>query len=147
TLTCTGPALSDLKGVIYAFDPKDTTPSASDMVKKLEIPMNIVRPATNSNLSQWYAQVNHVWESVTANSTYYGAGSGASQDLQPWLGEVTFHTRADGSYAMAVAERNRGYDIVNHAFYVAGGVLYKVCNSSSSTNPTWQLESNAVCGT
>ncbi|MBX3010759.1 MAG: hypothetical protein KF832_04595 [Caldilineaceae bacterium] len=142
TLTCTGPTVADMKGLVYAFDPSSPTPSAADMVLKLTIPMNVLHP-TVTNASSWYAETLNEWRNL----------SGYAYDFQPlsknvmlWLGEPVFNLRADGGYDLTVAERNRYYDMAGDAYWVAAGAMYKACSTGSSTLPTWTLENNKVCG-
>jgi protocatechuate 3,4-dioxygenase beta subunit len=142
TLTCTGPTLADMKGVIYSFDPNDSSPDSSDFVKELEIPLNIVRPATNPNVNPWYAQTNHVWETVTTNAVFYTNTSSNAQHNQMWLGEIAFDALSDGSFAMSVAERNRYHDMLDGSWYVTGGVIYRAVHNGT----TWSLENNGVAG-
>ena len=151
TLTCTGPAITDVTGYVYSFDPSDDTPAASDFNLELSIPLDIDRPATSPNTARFWGQIDHAWESVSANSVFYtndprtGFSLGNEfnvQHNQPWLAEVGFDQRPDGSYGMIVAERNRYHDLINGSFYVTGGVLFRACGGEGS----WQLESNGSCG-
>ncbi|MBL7771686.1 MAG: T9SS type A sorting domain-containing protein [Chitinophagaceae bacterium] len=143
SITCNGPALANLKGVIYSFDPNDNTPDSSDFVRELEIPLNIIRPATNPNISQWYDQVNHPWESMAAATTVYTNGNTTnSQNNQPWLGEIIFDALPDGTFGMSISERNRFHDVINSSFYVAGGPIYRATWNGGS----WQLENNQQAG-
>ncbi len=147
TVTCTGPTLADLKGLIYSFDPADGSPAASDFRLETTIPLNITIPATNPNIGNWYEQVVHPWEVVTANSVFYTNGNTTtSQNTHPWLGEIEFDQQANGTYGMIVGTRNRFHDMIATSFYVAGGVLHRVANSGSDASPAWALEQNAVAG-
>ncbi len=156
TMTCTGPALPDVTGYVYSFDPADETPSATDFTLELTIPLDINRPAASPNTNRFWEQIDHPWESLAGNAVSYNndprIGGNASnpiprefvsQHIQPWLGEVGFAVQPDGSFAMVVGERNRYHDIINSSFYVAGGVLYRACGEDGN----WTLESGGNCGT
>ncbi|MEL7123372.1 MAG: SdrD B-like domain-containing protein, partial [Bacteroidota bacterium] len=153
TVTCTGPTLADVTGLVYSFDPSDNTPAASDFSLELSIPLDINRPATSPNTNSFWGQIDHEWETVTPNSVFYPGdprtGGGGRlpnernvQHIHPWLGEVGFAREDDGDYSMVIAERNRYHDIIISSFYVAGGVMYRACGSEGS----WALENNGVCG-
>ena len=157
--TCTGTVAADLKGSIYSFDPKDNTPAATDFTKELDIPLDIMRPATSPNTNSWWNQVNHPWESVTANVAFYNndptTGGNAfnqipqeqnSQHNQPWLGEIGFDLQKNGTYGLVVAERNRYHDLINGSFYVTGGVVFKAWNAGNNTTPNYVLENNKIAG-
>ncbi|MEZ4729908.1 MAG: SdrD B-like domain-containing protein [Caldilineaceae bacterium] len=139
SLTCNGPTASDLKGIIYSFDPNDATPTATDMVKQIEWSLNSKRPAQAASGTGYGSQVILPWASVQASSSQ-------PQEAQPWLGSIEFDVRADGSYGMIVGERNRGHDMVVNSGHPSGGALYKFCNSGTATNPSWTMEANGVCG-
>ncbi|MEM6697722.1 MAG: SdrD B-like domain-containing protein, partial [Bacteroidota bacterium] len=144
TMTCTGPTLADVTGIVYSFDPSDATPAASDFRKELEIPLDIRRPASNPNVSRFYDMIDHEWEEVTPNVSFYpnDVGTGITgQHTQPWLGEIEFDRQADGSYGMIIAERNRYHDVINSSFYVAGGVMFRACGTENN----WMLENFGVC--
>lgn len=143
SMTCNGPTVANLKGVIYSFDPMDSTPDSNDFTKELEVPMNIIRPATNPNVLLWYAQINHAWENITANAVFYTNGaSNNMQHTQPWLGEVVFDALPDGTFGMSIAERNRYHDAINGSFYVTGGEVYRAAYNGTQ----WVLENNKVAG-
>ncbi|WP_019991271.1 SdrD B-like domain-containing protein [Rudanella lutea] len=147
TLTCTGPTLTNVRGLVYSFDPKDTTPSSADFRLETTIPLNITIPATNPNDAFWYDQIVHTWDVVTPNTTFYENGfTTTSQHTHPWLGEVAFDQQPDGKYGMVVATRNRYHDIIHSSVYVAGGLLHRVANTGTDAAPTWQMEANAVAG-
>ncbi|WP_370723343.1 SdrD B-like domain-containing protein [Fibrella aquatica] len=147
TVTCTGPTLADLKGLVYSFDPSDSSPASSDFSLETTIPLNITIPVTNPNIANWYDQVVHPWEVVTPNTTFYTNGNTTvTQNTQPWLAEIEFDRQPNGEYGMLVGTRNRYDDIINGSFYVTGGVLHRVANTGSDASPSWKLESNAVAG-
>ena len=147
TVTRTGPSLDDLEGYVYSFDPTDTTPSAADFSLQLTIPMNHVVPTSQPNNNTWHDQIRHPWETLDAASTNYpeGGNNNDRQHIMPWLGEVEFDLSADGKVGMIVTTRNRYHDIISSAFYVAGGVSYRICNAGSETAPVWELENNGEC--
>ncbi|MBP6624311.1 MAG: hypothetical protein KA198_04020, partial [Chitinophagaceae bacterium] len=140
SMTCTGPTVSDLKGVVYSFDPNDATPDSTDFVKQLEIPLDIKRPSTNPNVAVWYAQKNKPWETVTANTLFYPNTSTDAQYTHPWLGEIVFDALPDGTFGMTVAERNRYHDMLDGSWYITGGGLYRATNNGSM----WALENNGI---
>ena len=154
TLTCTGPTYNDVTGYIYSFDPSDDTPSSTDFDLELTIPLNISRPATSPNTGAFWGQIGHPWESVGANTVFYlndpRTGGGLfnpipneknTQHNQPWLGEVEFGKKADGTYSMIIGERNRYHDIISSSFYVSGGVLFKACGSEGN----WTVSTDNSC--
>lgn len=154
SLTCTGPTYDDVTGYVYSFDPSDDTPSSSDFDLELTIPLNIVRPATSPNTATFWAQFGHPWESVNPNAVFYlndpRVGGNIfnpipneknTQHNQPWLGEVEFGRKSDGTYAMVIGERNRYHDLISSSWYVAGGVIYRACGSEGN----WSLSSGNSC--
>ncbi|MBN8826022.1 MAG: DUF11 domain-containing protein [Spirosoma sp.] len=146
TVTCTGPTINDLKGLVYSVDPSDATPSASDFQLEATLPLNLSIPATNPNVSYWYSQTVHPWEVVTANTVFYSNSSANAQHTQPWLGEIAFDLQSDGKYGMTVSTRNRYHDLINSTWYVTGGILQRLTNTGTNASPSWTLESNAVAG-
>ncbi|GAB4043273.1 hypothetical protein GCM10028810_04960 [Spirosoma litoris] len=147
TVTCTGPTAADLKGIVYSVDPSDATPTSTDFRRELDVPLDLDIPATNTNVSQYYGQVVHPWEVVTANSTFYNNnGDNNSQHTHPWLAEVEFDPQPNGVYGMMIATRNRYHDIINSSFYVTGGVLMRGANLGTEAAPQWSLEHNGAVG-
>ncbi|MBO0948159.1 SdrD B-like domain-containing protein [Fibrella forsythiae] len=147
TLTCTGPTLADLKGLVYSFDPSVASPSASDFRLETTVPLNTSIPATNPNVNPWYEQTVHAWDVFnTPGSAPYTNTSADGQHTQPWLGEVEFDQQPNGQYGMLLSTRNRYHDLINESWYVTGGTLQRVANTGTDASPTWALESNAVVG-
>ena len=150
TLTCTGPTYDDMTGYVYSFDPSDDTPASSDFNLELTIDLNIERPATSPNTARFWGQTGHPWESVGANSVHYlndpRGGFGIPNEFvvhhnQPWLGEIEFGQKSDGSYSMIVGERNRYHDLISSSWYVVGGVIFRACGEEGN----WQLSSEDDC--
>jgi len=156
TLTCTGPTKADMMGIVYSFDPSDETPSASDFTKELEIALDIVRPAASPNTNRFWSEINHEWESVTPNAAHYIGhpcnnpnfctavpNEFVSQHIMPWLGDVEFGLKDDGTYGMVIGERNRYHDLIGTSFYVTGGVIYYACGDEGN----WTISTDNTCDT
>ncbi len=146
TLTRTGPALEDLEGFIYSFDPSDTTPSASDFTLESQIPMDHATIAVLPTGNTWDTHVLHPWETLAGNTTNYPTGFALQrQNMMPWLGEVEFDQGPSGEVGMIVSTRNRYHDQLNSGNFVAGGTSYRFCNTGTESSPVWQVENNGVC--
>ncbi|MEN0004698.1 MAG: SdrD B-like domain-containing protein, partial [Bacteroidota bacterium] len=145
TLTCTGPNPADMTGYVYSFDPSDTTPSSADFQEELQVPLNIVRPYTNTNINRFYAGNVYSWVPLTPNTVpYVNNATNASYvgHISPWLAEIGFDRQTNGEYGMMIGERNRYTDQIASSFYVHGGALYR----ASRVNGAWMLENNGVSG-
>ncbi|OAV44003.1 hypothetical protein A3850_005615 [Lewinella sp. 4G2] len=135
TTTCTGPAVTDVTGYVYSFDPSATPAGPADFSLELTIPLNINHPATEG--FGWSLHELHEWETLTRP---YSTSIGTSH-FQAWLGEVAFDRNDAGGYGMIVGERNRFMDMVNGSQEVAAGMIFRACGDEGS----WMVSNAASC--
>ncbi|HEX6596521.1 MAG TPA: SdrD B-like domain-containing protein [Acidimicrobiales bacterium] len=141
TLTCTGPAVADLRGYVYRFD---VVTKAFDGSPAFEMALGgYPRGSTFVVPAAW-----NPWDDVT-----WPAFGGNASKPQPLLSDVVFDSNGDmtigikdrfGDEAGSRAGSPNPLDNTKYDGFPAGDVL-RACRNAADT--AWVLESNGVCGT
>jgi uncharacterized repeat protein (TIGR01451 family) len=143
TLTCTGPAVADLRGYVYRYDLATATFGTSPAFEELLSghPRGIAWIVT-ADWNPWTPDADLSWPAIGSTVT----------KAQPLLSDVAFD--ANGDMTIGVKDR-MGDETGNMAGQVANipgpytgfpaGDVARACRDAADT--MWVLENNAQCGT
>jgi hypothetical protein len=143
TLTCTGPAVADLRGYVYRYSPEagtfDAAPAFETALSGYARGATFRPPPFSAN---W-----NPWEDVT-----WPGSQGIVSKPQPMVSDVTFDSSGD----MTIGIKDRLGDQAGHGtgdltpgspqawFGMPGGDILRACRNAADTG--WELESNGSCG-
>ncbi len=103
TVTCTGPAVANLRGYVYSFDP---TAATTTFREEVQIPLNFtLQTGSTGSEGEYGNKANEPW-TTRANNTLISDDATNNYVEQASLADIVFDIAADGTTLIIVGGRN-----------------------------------------